>query len=183
MTEAKMQEFRDAIARLAAAHGTNVHKTHPGQMMAFGSEATVEIIHNHELRMPSALHGSNNLSIVARLVICGQTFMMTGDSKIQSNRLMEKMYESRLHCDFYQTPHHGMGANTLTLAEAVDPRWVLWPVGEGRVQISREKPWNAYLIGNDNHVEGIYLGKYLTHEFKLPFDGTNYTVTENQPIQ
>ena len=178
----KVAAYREQIERLAAIKGVNVHKTHPGQVFKFGSDATLEMLHNHELRVPSELHGSNNLSLVSRFTVCGQTFMMTGDSKAQSNRLMENMYGSRLRCDFYQTPHHGMGANTAEFPEIVDPRWVLWPVGHGRVEISKAKPHNEYLLSDRNRVEQIFFGEYFTHEFKLPFDGQNYSVSENHPI-
>ena len=178
----KVAAYRSHIAKLAEVKQVNVHKTHPGQVFKFGKDATLEMLHNHELRVPSELHGSNNLSLVSRFTVCGQTFMMTGDSKSQSNRLMENMYGSRLRCDFYQTPHHGMGANTPEFPEIVDPRWVLWPVGYGRVEISKAKPHNEYLLGDRNRVEQIFFGKFQTYEFKLPFDGKNYTVSDNQKM-
>jgi len=178
----KLNYHRENFKKLAAAKGTVVHKTHAGQVFDFGTDATLEILYTHELRLPGALYGANNLSIVSRMTACGQTYLFTGDSKAHANRMIERMYGTRLHSDFYQTPHHGMGPNTLTLAETVDPRWVLWPVGEGRVEISRAKPHNEFFRSDRHHVEAIFLGKYLTHEFRLPFDGTNYTVTENTPI-
>ena len=174
--------FRRQYEELARVKGTVIHKTHAGQALEFGTDAMLEILYVHELRLPGALYGANNLSIVSRMTVCGQTYLFMGDSKAHSNRMLERMYGSRLHSDFYQTPHHGMGPNTLTIAEVVDPRWVLWPVGEGRVEISRAKPHNEFFLSERHHVEAIFLGKFLTHEFKLPFDGTNYTVTENQPI-
>ena len=178
----KPKFYREQHEALARAKGTVVHKSHAGQVLELGADAALEILYVHELRLPGALYGANNLSIVSRMTVCGQTYLFTGDSKAHANRMLERMYGARLHSDFYQTPHHGMGPNTLTLAEVVDPKWVLWPVGEGRVEVSRDKPHNAYLVGENNHVEAIFLGRFVTHEFKLPFDGTNYTVTENQPI-
>lgn len=178
----KPKFYRGQYAELSRVKGTVIQKTHAGQALQFGTDAELEILYTHELRLPGALYGANNLSIISRMTVCGQTFLLPGDSKAHANRMIEHMYGSRLHSDFYQTPHHGMGPNTLTLAEVVDPRWVLWPVGEGRVEIAKGKPHNAYLIGESNHVEAIFLGKFLTHEFKLPFDGTNYTVTPNEII-
>jgi hypothetical protein len=96
---------------------------------------------------------------------------------------MEALYEGSLTCDFYQTPHHGYGANTNTLAKAVNPKWVLWPCNQERYNEAIEKAHNAFLLETDkNRVKGHYIANFQTIVFHLPFDGANYTVTQNEKI-
>ena len=93
---------------------------------------------------------------------------------------MEAVYGSSLRADFYQTPHHGWGGNTTTLAENVDPRWVLWPCSASRYEIVVEKEHNKYLFSDASRVEAHYMADNKTFVFSLPFDGTNVTITENK---
>lgn len=178
----KMNNYREILEK-ARATGTVLHKTHAGQILQFG-DATLEILYTHEMRMPVTLYGSNNLSIVSRMTVQGQTFLITGDTHTHSNRVMEAMYEGSLTCDFYQTPHHGYGANTNTLAKAVNPKWVLWPCNQARYNEVIEKAHNAFLLETDkNRVKGHYIANFQTIVFHLPFDGANYTVTQNEKIE
>lgn len=174
--EARIQAYADAT-------GASIHKTHPGQVFYFG-DAKLEIIYTHELRIcSSTLTSINGLSIVSRFTVEGQTFLITGDTTTKSNQVMEAMYGDLLQSDFYQTPHHGYGGNTNTLAERVDPKWVLWPCNETRYEEVKPKTHNAYLFNSSkNRVEGHFLADFQTHVFNLPFNGSNYTVSQNEKI-
>ena len=178
----KMNNYRKVLQK-AVATGTALHKTHAGQVLQFG-DATLEILYTHEMRMPETLYGSNNLSIVSRMTVEGQTFLMTGDTHTYSNGEMETMYKGSLRCDFYQTPHHGYGENSSTLASAADPKWVLWPCDESRYSQVKTKAHNAYLFNSSkNRVEEHFIARFQTYVFSLPFDGSNYMVTENTTIE
>jgi glyoxylase-like metal-dependent hydrolase (beta-lactamase superfamily II) len=171
------------IRAYADKTGASIHKTHPGQILYFG-DAKLEIIYTHELRICSSnLTSINGLSIVSRFTVEGQTFLITGDTTTNSNYVMEGIYGNALKSDFYQTPHHGYGGNSTTLAERVNPRWVLWPCNQERYEEVRVKTHNEHLFDTArNRVEGHFLAEFKTYVFQLPFDGTNYTVTQNEKI-
>ena len=114
-----------------------------------------------------------------RFTVEGQTFLITGDTTTKSNRVMEAMYGSLLKSDFYQTPHHGYGGNTNTLAGLVDPTWLLWPCNDTRYAIVKDFDHNAFFFGSSSHVQAAFIANNQTFVFQLPFHGTNYTVTQN----
>ena len=168
----------------AAATGASIHKVHPGQILYFG-DAKLEFIYTHEMRIcASTLTSINGLSIVARFTVEGQTFLITGDTTTKSNAVMEDMYGDALRSDFYQTPHHGYGGNSTTLAGHVDPKWVLWPCNTERYTEVKVKNHNAYLFDSArNRVEAHYVAEDKTVVFSLPFDGTNCTVIDNKEFK
>lgn len=174
-------KYESAINRLLQA-GAKIHRTHTGQRMEFG-DAKLEIVYTHEMRMASdVLTSGNGLSIVMRFTVAGQTFLITGDTTTKANRVMEAMYGTSLKADFYQTPHHGYGGNTKTLAGLVDPTWLLWPCCDTRYREVREFDHNAYFFGASSKVQAEFVANNKTYCFSLPFNGTNYTVSENKPI-
>lgn len=176
---AKVSAYRAQINKLTKI-GTKVHCTHIGQKLSFGN-STLEIIYTHELRMGyEELINTNALSIVLRVTVKGQTFLITGDTSTHANQVMEAIFGDSLKSDFYQTPHHGWGKNTLTLAETVNPRWVLWPCNTERYEIVRGKEHNRFLFSDTSRVEAHYIADNKTFVFSLPFDGVNMTITENQ---
>lgn len=177
----KMHTYRAGLAKAIAA-GASIHKTRAGQVLQFG-DATLEILYAHEMRMPATLKASNNLSIVSRMTVADQIFIITGDTQTDSNKVMEAMYKGSLACDFYQTPHHGYGSNTNTLARAVNPTWVLWPCSQGRYNEVSNKTHNAFFFSSDSRVQGSYLADSHTWTFCLPFTGSNYVVMKNTVIQ
>ena len=131
----------------------------------------------------SNLTSINGLSIVSRFTVEGQTFLITGDTTTNSNYVMEAMYGKNLQSDFYQTPHHGYGGNSTTLAGLVNPQWVLWPCNEARYEEVRVKAHNAFLFDtSSNRVKEHYVANFQTVVFHLPFDGTNCTVSQNEKI-
>lgn len=171
------------LASFAETTGASIHKVHPGQILHFG-DAKLEIVYTHELRIASSkLTSINGLSVVSLFTVAGQTFMITGDTTTKSNLVMEAMYGEFLRADFYQTPHHGYGGNTETLAENVDPKWVLWPCNDTRYEVVRVKAHNAYLFSSSSRVENHFVARHQTYLFHLPFTGSNYTVTENTVIE
>ena len=177
----KMSNYRKAIAKVVAT-GTKLHKTHMGQMLNFG-DANLEILYSHEMRMPTTLGASNNLSIVSRLTIAGQTFFMTGDTHTHSNRVMEPMYPgSSMKSDFFQTPHHGHGPSTASLSTTVDPKWVLWPASQSLFESTKGNSQNQYFFSNVSRVEGIFPARDEVQVYQLPFNGSNYTVSKLQTI-
>ncbi|MBQ2734534.1 MAG: MBL fold metallo-hydrolase [Clostridia bacterium] len=177
----KMRYYRQILEKVDET-GTVLHKTHAGQVLQFG-DATLEILYTHEMRMPQTLYGSNNLSIVSRMTLEGQTFLITGDTHTYSNKVMEPMYQGQLKCDFYQTPHHGDGPSTNTLAKVANPTWVLWPCAQDRYDSASQKSHNDFFFSSASNVKSMFVSDVQTQIFNLPFDGTNYTVIQNTTIK
>ena len=185
----KMNSYKTQLAKLAA-NGTRIHQTHLGQKMLFG-DAQMEVIYTHEARIGvNKQSGSgNSLSIVAQVTVEGQTFLITGDTTTNANTRMEAMYGSSLKSDFYQTPHHGHGGNTNTLAGLVDPTWVLWPCDDARYKAvqavdTTDFDHNAYLFSSKyTPSKHHFVAGFDTFVFELPFTGTNYTKTANTTIE
>ena len=174
--ESKYEESAKKLLK----NGATIHRSHTGQVMEFGENAKLEIIYTHEMRMAAqTLTSGNGMSIVMRFTVEGQTFLITGDTTTKSNRVMEAMYGSLLKSDFYQTPHHGYGGNTNTLAGLVDPTWLLWPCNDTRYAIVKDFDHNAFFFGSSSHVQAAFIANNQTFVFQLPFHGTNYTVTQN----
>jgi len=184
----KMNSYKTQLAKLAA-NGTRIHQTHLGQKMLFG-DAQLEVIYTHEARMGVDKQSGkgNALSIVAQVTVEGQTFLITGDTTTKANQRMEAMYGSSLKSDFYQTPHHGHGGNTNTLAGLVDPTWVLWPCDVARYEEvqavdTTDFDHNAYLFSSKyTPSKHHFVADFDTFVFELPFTGTNYTKIANTTI-
>ena len=176
----KMAAYRATFAKAEAA-GVKLHKTHAGQILTFG-DATLEILFTYDLLAPTFLGSFNNLSIVSRLTIAGQTIMITGDTSTAPNKLMKKMYGSDMHTDFYTVPHHGFGPNETDFGSTVAPKWLLWPAPQAVYDSVKNKSWSTWFWSNDSTVEKTFVAAFLTWKISLPFDGTNYTVTANGSI-
>ncbi|MBR2018864.1 MAG: MBL fold metallo-hydrolase [Clostridia bacterium] len=175
----KLAVYTKAINKLVAT-GTKLHRTHVGQKFLFG-DAEMEIVYTHELRMGyNKLTSGNGLSVISRFTVEGQTFLITGDTTTKSNQMMEAVYGTALQSDFYQTPHHGHGGNTTTLAGLVNPKWVLWPTDTENFNTRKEKAHNAFFFGDSHRVEQHFIAGSDTQIFSLPFNGTNVQVVPNK---
>lgn len=177
--EVKINNYRQKIQKLVKAKGTSVHKCHPGQVYEF-ADAKLEILYSHDMRAEVPLKESNNLSVVSKLTVAGQTILINGDTHTRSNEVMIKMYGTSLKCDIYQTPHHGFGPNDVDYPLLVDPQYVLVPIGPDKADDIAKNAWIACFI---NKSTPMFYAKFTTTVFGLPFDGTNYTVKQNGTIQ
>ena len=177
--EVKMNKYRSVIKKLTDK-GTVLHKSHPGQVYQF-ADAKLEILYSHDMRAEKPLKESNNLSIVSKLTIAGQTILFNGDTHTRSNEVMIKMYGEDLKVDFYQTPHHGFGPNDYRYPELARPAYTLLPIGPDAADKVRDNAWMTYLFSHSN----IYTAKFNTMVFLLPFDGaeTSFRETANGTIR
>ena len=124
---------------------------HPGQVFSLGT-AELEILYTAELLAPEPLVNFNDSSVVSKLTVAGQSFLLTGDCSEGSAPILLAMYDTALECDVLQVAHHGYAKRAVPAAfyQAVDPAWVLWPSSELNFERSatKEAPANAWLLAN-----------------------------------
>jgi len=178
--EVKMNKYRDVIKKLTDKGTTVLHKSHPGQVYEF-ADAKLEILYSHDMRAEKPLKESNNLSIVSRLTVAGQTILFNGDTHTRSNEVMIKMYGKDLKVDFYQAPHHGYGPNDTRYPELAAPKYTLIPIGPDDVDHIKKNAWMTYLFSYSK----TYTAQFNTTVFLLPFDGqeSSLRVVANAKIQ
>ena len=177
--EEKVNKYRAKVQALVNAKGTSVHKSHPGQVYEF-ADAKLEILYSHDMRAEVHLNESNNLSIVSKLTIAGQTILINGDTHTRSNDVMIKMYGEDLQCDFYQAPHHGFGPTSVEYATLVNPKWVLVPIGPDKLSAISGNAWITCFTKKNTP---MFYAKFNTTVFALPFDGTNFAEKLNGTIR
>jgi len=175
----KINAYRAVIAKLEKT-GTAVHKCHPGQVYRFG-DAVLDILYTHDLRSGVALGASNNLSIVSRLTVEGQTILFNGDTHTDSNQVMIHMYGDDLEVDFYQAPHHSIGPTDPRYPVLASPKYSLIPLGPHKIGTWEKKDWVVPLLQSSK----VFYAKFDTTVFVLPYDGSDSKVliTPNQKIQ
>jgi len=106
--------------------GAKVIKAHPGQKF-YIKNAELEILFTLDLYDKEVLDEVNTSSVISKLTIDGQTFLMLGDMSTSSNSIVRKMYEDYLKSDFVQVAHHGAEGGSTSFYNFVKPSYVLWP--------------------------------------------------------
>ncbi len=170
---------RSAESTLKAL-GANIVKSHPGQVFKF-ADAKITVLYNLEMFFPRAFRYFNTSSTVTKFELGGQTFAMLGDCSEDASGILVKNYTSKeLACDFVQVAHHGYAGGTTPLYRAIDPTYVLWPMGSNHYNQFKDHPRSEFLITGSQKVKAIYVAANYTHVFTLPFNGENFTKTENK---
>ena len=98
---------------------------HTGQIMYFG-EMKTEILHTHEDDYPTHLAAGNQISVLARFTVDGQTLLLTGDMHQTSAPIIVKMFGSHLKSDFLQIPHHGYNGGTAEFYKSVKATTIIY---------------------------------------------------------
>ncbi len=160
--------------------GANIVKSHPGQVFKF-ADAKITVLYNLEMFFPRSFSYFNTSTTVTKLELGNQTFAMLGDCSEDASGILVKLYTNKeLACDFVQVAHHGYAGGTTPLYRAIDPTYVLWPMGSNHYNQFKDHPRSAFLITGSTKVHDIYVAANYTHVFSLPFNGQNYTKTENR---
>lgn len=151
--------LKEAMARYPSAKR---YIAHPGQVYHIRN-AKITMLFTYELLMPKAMSTFNSSSIVPRIEIEGQSFMMLGDLYSDGNRALSQLYGKQLKSDFIQVAHHGASGGVYETNQLIDPVVVLWPLGEydyfgvGKWNRSRET-YNEYFFKSTTVREIIVAG-------------------------
>ncbi len=158
--------------------GTKLIKSHPGQVFHI-ADAKITVLYNLEMFMPRRFTYFNTSSTITRLELGGESFAMLGDSSEDASRILTSVYTGDvLACSFVQVAHHGYAGGTSELYRAIDPTYVLWPMGGNHFETYKDNPRSEFLVTGSKKVEAIFLAENVRYTFGLPFDGKNFTKTE-----
>lgn len=145
---------------------------HPGQVYHIRN-AKITMLFTYELLMPKAMNTFNSSSIVPRIEIEGQSFMMLGDLYTDGNQALAQIYGKHLKSDFIQVAHHGASGGVTEANKLIDPVIVLWPLGEydyfgvGKWNRARET-YNEYFFKSTT-VREIILAGSSCRTLPLPY--------------
>ncbi len=151
--------LRSAMNRFPTA---KQYVAHPGQVYHIRN-AKITMLYTYELTMPRVMSTFNSSSIVPRIEIEGQSFMMLGDLYTDGNQALARLYGKQLKSDFIQVAHHGAPGGVDETNRLIDPVVVLWPLGEydyfgvGKWNRSRES-YNSYFFTSPTVREIIVAG-------------------------
>lgn len=174
------RQANDLLAKLAKySPSTKLIKIHPGYKFYFAN-AEIEFLYTIELYAPSKLTYYNTSSLVSTVTICGQKFMMTGDMSEDANGIIRALYGKTLKSDFVQVAHHGYQGGSTQFYSLVDPTWAFWPISSSGYETLKNNARNEYMFKDGTNLQQTFVALFKTTEVKLPFDGTNYTVTDNK---
>lgn len=170
----------DFLKKLAKySPSTKIIKIHPGYKF-YLANAEIEFLYTLELYAPSTLTYYNTSSLVSTVTICGQRFMMTGDMSENANAIIRDLYGKTLKSDFVQVAHHGAQGGSTQFYSLVDPTWAFWPVGRSGYESQKSNIRNKYMFTDGTNLKQTFVAFFQTTLVQLPFDGTNYTVTDNK---
>lgn len=126
-SQTKMSQNVSKLTSAARATGAKVTQAHPGQVFHFRN-AKLEILWTLDLYDKEKLDEVNTSSIVSRLELAGQSFLMLGDMSFSAKKTIMQVYGDALKSDFVQVAHHGAdGGGSVDFYEKVGARYVLWP--------------------------------------------------------
>ena len=149
---------------------TQVVKAHTGQIFNFGS-VNMEVLYTIEDFFPGfGIDYTNASSIVVRITIAGQTFMILGDTTHNSGRVLERTWKEYLKSDVMQIAHHGLWPSNSSLykkylqseimlwpTHAKDAKWALAQDFADANRAALEFAKDVYLSGNDNVIYDLPL--------------------------
>ena len=168
----------DVMSKLATyTKQTKITRVHPGYVFYF-ADAEIEFFYTLEMFAPGDLTYYNTSSLVGRVSLGGQTFMMTGDMSPDANSIICKLYGTYLKSDIVQVAHHGYRGGTTQFYSYVNPRWAFWPINASEYEGLKTNERNEYFL--KGKVEGVFVAKFKTYAVNIPFDGTNLTVSDNK---
>lgn len=171
----KMSSYR-SLLRQAKNEGAVIHKAHAGQVFKL-RDATLEVMYTYDLYCDKEITLFNNTSVVTRLTLGGQTVMITGDMQGDAADAMIDIYGNTMAADFISVPHHGWFAGgTRQFYELVAPKYVFWPIGEGRQ--AEVVAWNVHKYFFDNNLKIWYANNKTTIVY-LPYSGSGDVVVDN----
>ncbi len=135
----KVEYFKNT---LKMCKSSNIIKAHPMQKLVLPG-ATLEVLYTLDLYDADTLDEYNTASVVTRLTIGEQSFLMTGDMSETSNQTLCEMYGSKLSADFVQVSHHGYIGGTVAFYNLVKADYVLWPASKIGYDEMKNKARNA----------------------------------------
>lgn len=114
----------------AKDRGTKLVQPQTGFKLSLPRKSTLEILHAQEGNLPDANLDVNDLSLIMKWKINGNSVLFPGDLNLRLGGVLSS--DQRMRSDFLKMPHHG--AESLapnSFLNAVNPGYVLVPGPEG----------------------------------------------------
>lgn len=165
----RLNETRSCMAKYKNAKYIIAH---PGQEF-YIRNAKLTTLFTYELRIPASMDHFNSSSIVLRIELEGQSFVLLGDMYTSESELLARLYGKELKCDFLQVAHHGATGGVNATNRLLDPVVLLWPLGEydyfgvGKWKRSAEE-YNRYFFESTTLREIILAGSDIV-TLPLPY--------------
>jgi competence protein ComEC len=120
--------YAECLARLAGSH-LSARAVHSGDRLDLGDGLALEVVHP-PLEPPSgSWSGTNNDSLVLRLVWGQSSFLLTGDLEAEAEQWLLRSGQA-LGSTVLKVAHHGSGgSSTAAFLAAVNPRYAVISVG------------------------------------------------------
>ena len=125
------REYIPRFLSVIAAHKIPTYRTHTGQVYDV-ADAHIEILGSPDENLASPVGNINNLSLVFRMTLGGNTIMITGDYQFYTGRFTERWGEY-LKSDIHQISHHVFHGSTCELIRLVGAPTNLLPSFEDDV--------------------------------------------------
>lgn len=157
------------LTGVIAACRAQVTKAHPGQVF-YLRNAKLEILYTLDLYDNSKLDEVNTSSVVSKLTLEGQSFLMLGDMSYNAQVTVMDRYPTAIRCDFVQLAHHGLNAGT-DFYEAVGAKYAFWPASTLLYANVRDGLQNAYFR---DFTEGdtLFVSSTYNYVIPLPYAGS-----------
>ena len=157
-------------------YGSGLKLIHPhsGQILRF-CNTSFEILYTHEDFYPTEdfpidPSSINELSIVMRMTVDGQTVLFPGDMEEDASGIVCSMYGDYLKSDIIQISHHGynLSGGTKDFYNLVDPAVILWPTSVNNYTSWRYSEVNQHVLKN-LYAEEILVADRSTKRIFLPY--------------
>jgi competence protein ComEC len=114
----------------AKDRGSKLIQPQTGFKLSLPHESTLEILHAQEGNLPETRIDVNDLSLIMKWKIKGNSVLFPGDLNKKLGRVLST--DQRMQSDFLKMPHHGAASLAPNaFFNAVDPDYVLVPGPEG----------------------------------------------------
>ena len=133
-----------------------VLKVHTGQNIDFG-DATVEILYTIEDHMPQDLRNINDSSMVMRITLGGQSFMILADTGYYSGPILDDMWGDYLKSDILQVAHHGQWPSVESIYHKIAAQVVIVPAKLSRYKDDiSDSQWEAQTGAFLSYAKDLY---------------------------
>lgn len=157
------------LNRAISACHAQVTKAHPGQVF-YLRNAKLEILYTLDLYDNTKLDEVNTSSVVSKLTLEDQSFLMLGDMSYNAQVTVMERYPTAIRSDFVQLAHHGLNAGT-DFYEAVGAQYALWPASTRMYQNVRNALQNTY-FRSFTAGETLFVSSANNYEIPLPYTGS-----------
>ncbi len=156
--------------------GIPVLRAHTGQVIDFGSGATVEILYTVEDLFPTELPNINDSSLVMRVNVAGTSVMLLADTCYASGPILADLWGDHLRSDVMQIAHHGQWPSVEEIYHLIQGEIVLYPSVLRRLSVDLlDSRWDEQCAAVFKYAKDLYVSGDALEILPLP-----YTVKNNK---